>query len=71
MADSLLETILSDDIDLTRFLLKAGIRANTQFADGSYPLNVAIGLRRGEIVQLLLDEGANVNQPDSFRYGVT
>lgn len=66
---SLIQAIKKQDIERIKFLLLANVSTNEKNDEGETPLGVAITYPSQDIVVMLLDRGALVNEPS--RYGVT
>lgn len=66
---SLIQAIKKQDIERIKFLLLANVNTNEKNDEGETPLGVAITYPSQDIVVMLLDRGALVNEPS--RYGVT
>ncbi len=60
--------ILKGDVVQVEKFLKSGVDPETPLKNGRTPLFVAIGHKRKEIVQLLLDFGANIENRETAKY---
>jgi hypothetical protein len=68
LADKLFQAVRTQDKKLTVFCLNAGADANAQQGAGYIPLHSAATLGNKEIVELLIQHGANVNKADDMSY---
>ncbi len=59
--------IRKGDVGLVKKCLKGGIDVNARLEKGRTPLILAVGCKRKEIVQLLLDFGANIEARNMFQ----
>lgn len=67
MSDALVDAIIRGDEGKVCFLIRAGANVHSPFPDGMYPLNVALSYGHEVVAGILIEAGAPINRPDSFR----
>ena len=70
MTDELLQAIENDDAPKVREIISAGVDLNAEndFSVGEFPLEVACWRGNKEIVELLIENGADVNYADECEF---
>jgi len=71
LAGPIHDAILDQDIDEVQRQLDAGVDVNEENAIGYTPLHYAAAGGRIDIVELLIEHGANINATDSSNKGAT
>ena len=71
LAGPIHDAILNENIDEVQLQLDAGTDVNEENAIGYTPLHYAAGVGRIDILELLIEHGANINATDSSNKGAT
>lgn len=68
MINELLQAIESDNVQKVHEILAIGVDVNCMNEDGEFPLKTACWLGNREIVELLIENGADVNLADESEF---
>jgi len=68
MTRELLQAIENDDTQKVREILSAGVNVNFEDDGGEFPLQIACWRGKKEIVELLIENGADVNYADESEF---
>jgi len=71
LAGPIHDAIMNENIDEVQLQLDAGADVNEENSIGYTPLHYAAGVGRIDILELLIEHGANINATDSSNKGAT